>query len=144
MIKPATIAICAPDLGETLQKWQDYLRHEKQVSKHTLRAYCTDITHFITFLNNHRGAPPALQDIADIGIRDFRSWMSKKAMDGTGNASRARSLSGVKSFLAWCDRQGILHNAAIGGVRSPKLPHKLPRPLQQGQAMNVLENAALL
>ncbi len=143
-VKTSTLAICAPDLAGTLQKWEDYLRHEKQVSRHTLRAYTGDITHFITFLNTHHGKAPSLQDISDAGIRDFRSWLSKKAMEGTGNASRARSLSGVKNFLSWCDKQGILHNAAISGLRSPKLPRKLPRPLQEGQAMQVLENADLL
>lgn len=42
------------------------------------------------------------------------------------------------------DRNGILHNAAISTVRSPKLPHKLPRPLLEAQAMNILESADLL
>ena len=32
-IKQDTIAICAPDLAKTLQDWQDYLIHEKNVSK---------------------------------------------------------------------------------------------------------------
>ena len=144
MIKANTLAICAPDLAKSLKDWLDYLQHEKQVSKHTLRAYSTDLTHFITFLNGHIGKPPCLDDVSEVGICDFRAWMSRKAMDGTGNASRARSLSGLKSFLSWLDKTGVLHNAAIMSVRSPKLPHKLPRPLQEGQAMNVLESADLL
>jgi len=37
-----------------------------------------------------------------------------------------------------------MHNAAISTVRSPKLPHKLPRPLEEKQALRVLENADLL
>jgi integrase/recombinase XerC len=143
-IKAETLALCAPDLSSTLEKWIDYLRHEKQVSKHTFRAYTSDVTHFLTFLNEHTGKSPSLKDIADTGIRDFRAWMSNKAMGGASNASRARSLSGIKNFLTWMDRNGILHNAAISTVRSPKLPHKLPRPLQEGQAINVLESADLL
>lgn len=143
-LKPDTLAICAPDLAKHLNDWCDFLQHEKQVSKHTLRAYTTDITHFIKFLAEHIGKEPSLDDLSEISIRDFRSWMSKKAIDGTSNASRARSLSGVKSLLNWLDRQGIMHNAAINTVRSPKLPHKLPRPLQENQAARVLENADLL
>lgn len=139
-----TLAICAPDLAKHLSDWREFLQHEKNVSKHTLRAYTGDLTHFVKFLVTHIGKEPCLDDLSEIGIRDFRSWMSKKAMDGTGNASRARSLSGVKSFLNWLDKQGIMHNAAINTVRSPKLPHKLPRPLQENQAARVLENADLL
>jgi len=148
-LKQDTLAICAPDLSERLRQWQDFLRHEKQVSKHTLRAYSGDITHFIKFLFDHLGKEPGLNDLSDVGIRDFRAWMSKKAIDspnkkGVGNASRARSLSGVKSLLSWLDKQGIMHNAAISTVRSPKLPHKLPRPVHENQARNILKSAGLL
>ncbi|OFW99662.1 MAG: hypothetical protein A3J37_07625 [Alphaproteobacteria bacterium RIFCSPHIGHO2_12_FULL_45_9] len=51
---------------------------------------------------------------------------------------RARSLSGVKNFLHWLDKQGIMHNAAITLVRTPKLPHKLPRPMEQVQAFRLI------
>ena len=142
-IKPAILAICAPDLAKILQDWQEWLRTEKNVSRHTLRAYCGDISHFIEFLSAHLGKQPALNDLSGASLRDFRAWMSKKAMDGASNASRARSLSGVKYLLSWLDRQGVMHNAAIGGVRSPKLPHKLPRPLYEGKAREVVENAQI-
>ncbi len=47
----------------------------------------------------------------------------------------------MKNFLGWLDRQGILHNAAVDSIRSPKLPHKLPRPLHEKQIDQVLESA---
>ena len=142
-IKAHILTACAEDLQNALGAWQEHLR-EKNVSRHTLRAYCGDISHFVTFLAAHLGKPPSLNDLSDVSLRDFRAWMSRKAMDGTSNASRARSLSGVKNLISWLDKQGIMHNAAIKGVATPKLPHKLPRPLHEGQAMQVLENAGLL
>lgn len=144
MLKQEIIALCAADLADKLRRWQDHLISEKQVSRHTLRAYTGDVTHFVTFLAAHIGKSPSLNDLSEVGIRDFRAWMSRKAMDGTGNASRARSLSGIKSLIHWLDKQGIMHNAAIKTVRTPKLPHKLPRPLQETQAKTVLENAGLM
>lgn len=143
-IKQHILGQCAADLRAQLEKWQTYLRHEKQVSPHTLRAYCTDMEHFITFMHSHYGQPPGLATIADAKIRDFRAWLSRKAMEGTGNASRARSLSGVKNLLRWLDKNGVAHNAAIAAMRSPKLPHKLPKPLPEGQTMTLLDSAGLL
>lgn len=143
-IKKHVLSACSDDLQNALGAWQEWLRVEKNVSRHTLRAYCGDISHFVTFLATHLGRPPSINDLSGASLRDFRAWMSKKAMDGTSNASRARSLSGVKNLIGWMDRQGIAHNAAIKGVATPKLPHKLPRPLHEGQAMQVLENAGLL
>lgn len=143
-IKVDIIALCAADLAEKLHEWSDYLNFEKNMSKHTLRAYSADVGHFVKFLFDHLGKQPSLNDLSEVSIRDFRSWMSKKAMDGTSNASRARSLSGVKSLLTWLDKQGIMHNAAINTVRSPKLPHKLPRPLHEEQAFDVIQQAGIM
>lgn len=137
-------AQCAPDLARALQGWVDWLRFEKHVSPHTLRAYGGDVSHFILFLRDHHGGNPSLGDVADAKLRDFRAWLSRKAMEGTANASRARSLSGLKNFLRWLDRQGLAHNAAIGTLRSPKLAHHLPRPLAERQAFEVLAEASAL
>lgn len=143
-IKAEIMALCAADLQAQLEAWRDYLAVEKRLSRHTLRAYASDMSHFIEFLATHLGEKPSINAISSIDIRDFRAWMSRKAMEGVGNASRARSLSGVKNFLNWLDRKGIAHNAAILNVRSPKQSHKLPRPLHERQALDVLENAGLL
>lgn len=140
-MKQHILALCAADLAQTLEKWFDYLRVEKNLSAHTLRAYAGDVGHFITFLHDHLAKPPSLSDLSDVKLRDFRSWVSKKAAQGAGNASRARSISGVKNFLSWMDKQGIMHNPAISIVRTPKLPHKLPRPLQETQAIDIINNA---
>lgn len=131
----------APDLSHRLAQWEDFLKYEKALSRHTLRAYQGDVAHFLSFLNGHLGQPPGLNDLGDVSLRDFRGWLSKKALQGASNASRARSLSGVKSLLSWLDKQGILHNAAISVVRTPKQAHKIPRPLLEKQAIELLEQA---
>lgn len=143
-LKKHILALCAADLSNQLSRWNDYLQYEKQVSPHTLRAYNTDISHFITFMADHLGGQPSLNDLSSITIRDFRSWMAKKAMSGASNASRARSLSGIKNFMSWMDKNGVMHNAAIQTVRSPKLPHKIPRPLQVDHAKDLIDNAGFL
>ncbi|MBK9586830.1 MAG: tyrosine recombinase XerC [Alphaproteobacteria bacterium] len=143
IIKPQILALCAADLAEKLNQWGEWLRVEKNLSRHTLRAYGGDVGHFVSFLFEHLGKNPGLNDLSEISLRDFRSWMSRKAMEGASNASRARSLSGIKNFLSWLDKQGVMHNAAIKTVRTPKQAHKLPRPLHEQQARAVIENAGL-
>lgn len=138
-LKPATLELCADDLRDALAKWYDYLRYEKVVSKHTLRAYISDVTGFLGFLNHHHEKAPGLNDLSEANIRDFRAWMSRRTMDGASAATRARGLSGVKNFLSWLDKQGIMHNAAVKTVRTPKLPHKLPRPLSERQSFEITD-----
>lgn len=138
-INDATLERCAPDLADQIGAWVKYLTYEKNVSKHTLRAYCSDVGHFITFLSEHFAKPPSINDLSDVSLQDFRAWLSNKAAQGASAASRARSLSGVKNLLSWMDKQGVMHNAAIGVVRTPKQKQKLPRPLLETQAFNLLD-----
>jgi integrase/recombinase XerC len=138
--KSLTLEQCEADLQECLEKWQTWLRVEKNVSKHTFRAYMSDLSQFINFLSTYHGKALSINDISGSGVSDFRAFLSKKAAKGNNNASRARSLSGLKNFLTWMDKQGIAHNAAIATVRAPKLPRKLPKPLEVTQAFRLLEN----
>jgi integrase/recombinase XerC len=138
-MKAEILESCAPDLADCLQKWRKWLRFEKNLSPHTLRAYGSDVGQFIAFLCDHTGSAPSLDSLSDAKLSDFRAWMSRKTMNGASAASRARSLSGVKNLLSWLDREGIMHNAAISNVRTPKQPHKLPRPLYEKQAMALLQ-----
>ena len=139
MIKTETLECCASDLAKALGEWQQWLKVEKNVSKHTLRAYTGDLSQFVQFLANHKARAISVADVADANLSEFRSWMSRQTMNGRANASRARTLSGLKNFLSWMDKQGLAHNAAIKTVRTPKLPRKLPRPLHENQAFRVLE-----
>lgn len=137
-MSPDLLERCTPELAEILQRWLKNLSGERNCSRHTTRAYATDMAQFISFLCGHTGKMIGLADLSDATLRDFRAWMSRRTMEGAAASSRARALSGVKNFMKWLDRQGVAHNAAIGTVRSPKLPHKLPRPLYEKQAMAVL------
>lgn len=136
---PDSLSACAPDLAEAIRKWQVWLKLEKRVSPHTFRAYNADLGQFVSFMAGHHDAALSLNALSAASLSDFRSWLSRKAMDGMAASSRARSLSGVKNFMTWLDRQGILHNAALGGLRAPKLPRKLPRPLDKSQIDRLLQ-----
>lgn len=140
MFKPLTLECCQADLNDILQNWLTWLRVEKNMSKHTIRAYVSDVSQFIDFLAPHKGKALSVGDISDSGVTDFRSWLSRKAASGNVNASRARSLSGLKNLLTWMDKQGIAHNAKIGTIRAPKIPRKLPKPLEVTQAFRLLDD----
>lgn len=136
---PEAIESCAPDMADAVIQWLRWLQVEKNMSRHTVRAYIHDVSIFITFMRGYREESVSLNALSSFDIKDFRAWMSHRMMDDkAGNATRARGLSGVKNFLKWLDRAGIMHNAAIRAVRSPKLPHKLPRPLYKKQALRVV------
>jgi len=122
----------APDLEKAYQNWLDHLS-ARQVSPHTTRAYAHDVKLFLEFLSGHHARAPSLLDLSDAAISDFRAWLAARARDGAIASSRARNLSGLKNFLAWLDKTGQMHQGKIHLVRGPKLPHRLPRPVDADQ-----------
>ena len=129
----------APDLRDALAAWMRWLASEKRASAHTLGAYAGDVDGFLGFLTGHRGGPPALADLGDLRLSDFRAWLAWRARSGTGAASRARNLSGLRSFFHFLDRTGRLHLPALQAVRTPRAARPLPRPLTPDQARAVVE-----
>lgn len=130
------------DLQAIFFKWLEYLVHEKRYSKHTLRAYSSDLLSFFEFITNHLGKLPSMNDLGGITISDFRSWMAKITMDGASNKTRARELSSIRSFFRWMDKNGHLHNPAVNLLRTPKTPKKLPRPMPEDQARKLVMNSS--
>jgi integrase/recombinase XerC len=134
-----TLALAAgDDLAAILPRWQDWLTIERQFSPHTVTAYVGDLTAFLGFFAGHRGHPIRLRDLADAGLADFRAWLARRTTAGASATSRARAVSALRNFFNWLDRSGILHNAKIGVLTTPKLPRTAPKPI------SVVDMAALL
>ncbi len=140
-LNPVLELAAEPDLAHHITLWRNYLAYEKHLSKHTLRAYTLDVTQFIDFLFCHREEAVSLDALSLTNLNDFRAWLSRRNMDGLAASSRARSLSGVKNFLSWLDKSGVMHNPYVKSVRTPKLPHKLPKPLELSQTLRLVRMA---
>jgi integrase/recombinase XerC len=142
-VSPAAVIgfSCAEDVNAAIAVWRRWLEMEKRVSRHTLSAYTADLAGFLQFLTGYHGRPPSISDLSDACLTDFRAWLARQASDGLGKASRARALSGVRNFFRWLDRSGRMHNAAVGLIQAPKLPDRLPKPLTELDAANLLTTA---
>lgn len=135
--------IALPDqpLEPLIVRWLDWITHGKRLSKHTVRAYQSDVLEFLTFMTTHRGESITLPVLADLSLTDFRAWVAARASHQQTARTRARGVSSVRHFFKWLDREGLVHNAAIQLLRHPKLPHTIPRPLEIPSAQAVLELA---
>lgn len=139
--QPALAFRCRPDAAEALTAWVRNLQSERRLSPHTVAAYIGDVTIFTAFLNDYHAAAPGLRTLADLKPGDFRAWLSHLAREGLSGASRARALSAVRTLYKWLDRDGRLHNAAIGVLTTPKVNKRLPRPLTVADSRELLELA---
>ncbi len=139
MARPAPIDGTPPtDLEREVGRWLGWLAHERRAADHTVEAYTRDLTAFLEFLTGHLGAPPGLDDLAALRAADFRAWLSRRTMEGLARTSTARALSVIRSFFRYLKRSGVLENAVLDQIRSPKLPRPIPKPLSEGEARDLL------
>ncbi len=127
----------APDAAEVVSAWLKSLTKEKRVSPKTLEAYDRDIRQFGRFLSEHLGQLATAKDLALLPLSDFRSFMARRRNDGIEVRSLARQVSAIRSFFRFAEARGYFQNKAYGAVRSPKLPHAIPRPLSVEMAEKV-------
>ena len=143
-MNPAFREVCGPRLATAVDDWQDWLATERRASPHTVAAYRRDLLKFLEFLSEHLGARPDAGALEALAPRDIRAWLAQRMARGLQRSSQARALSVLRSFFRWCARNEVLQNPAIGGVRTPRLPRGVPKPLTEAQALAALGGGAAL
>ncbi|SFM90527.1 integrase/recombinase XerC [Thioclava dalianensis] len=128
----------APGLGAALAQWLSHLRALGGASENTVEAYRADVAGFLGFLQNHHGEGFGTARLATLGPTDMRAWMAHERGRGLSARSMARALSSVKSFIRWmADRDGFDASHVLL-ARAPKYQRKLPRPLSESGATDMI------
>ena len=131
----------ADDVIEAVAKWQSWLRYEKRASDHTVEAYQFDLHNLFRFLNRHQGRQITILLLSALSLSDFRSWLASNAAEHREAASRARAVAGIRNFFRWLDRTGVMHNNAIELLQLPKIARRLPRPVSESEAIDIMSLA---
>jgi len=126
-------------LARAVADWRRDLASVRRVSPKTVEAYGRDLDQFLAFLSGHLGGTLSLDDLKTLRAADFRAFMAARRAEGVGSRSIARGLSGIKSFFAHCERQGLVASEALALVRGPKKPQSLPKAMTVTEARATLD-----
>jgi integrase/recombinase XerC len=129
----------ADDAGRLACEWLQSLATGRRVSPKTHEAYGRDLSQFAAFLAEHLGSPATVADLAALPLSDFRAFLARRKASGITARSLARQVSSLRSFFRFAERNGHFANRAYGALRTPKLPHSVPRPLGEGAAKATAE-----
>jgi len=131
------------DVAGAVAGWLSYLGSERRYADNTLEAYERDVRQFLGFLGATWREQVSLGRLNALCTGDFRAFMAARRDGGTGSRSLARTLSALRSLFRYLERVGALHNRAVLAVALPKLPPRLPKPLTEIKARDVVDEAAL-
>jgi integrase/recombinase XerC len=131
------------DSAEIALRWLQSLKSERRMAAKTLEAYARDVSQFGLFLKDHLGQPATAPDLAALTVSDFRSFMARRRKIGVESRTLARQLSAIRSFFRFAERNAYFTNSALSALRSPKLAHSVPKPLNIQAARQVAAGEVL-
>ncbi len=113
-----------------IKDYLQYLELERNLSRHSLAAYRTDLTEFSRVCGVGR------PNKVDRTIAN--TWLGKLSAAGRRPATIARKLSSVKRFFDWLVESGLIPRSPFGGLSAPRIQRYHPPYL------SVREIAALI
>lgn len=120
-------------VADLLAAWHDHLAHGQRRSPHTVRAYLGAARRLL--------ARPGLDDlaaVARISVAELRAHLAARRLEGIGNASAARELSAIRSFIAFArGRDDAGQPGEPPRLRGPRVRKGLPRPLSLDDATHL-------
>jgi len=128
--------------GEALlAAWLASLADERRVSPHTLRAYAASGRRFLDHVGRAHGTPPDLPLLGRLEPADLRGFLAARRAAGLSPRSAARELSAVRGLLAFAEARCGTPTPARAGLRGPRAPRTVPRPLAPADAVALAETA---
>lgn len=126
------------DLREAVETWLAQIINERGQSPATRDAYARDLGQFLAFLKSHLGYAPCLGDLGRLDAKTFRAFLAHRRKGKVVSRSLARSLSALRTFFRWLEKEDRLENRAVLQVALPKIPHSVPKPLTVDGAVSVV------
>ena len=110
-------------MREQLQPFLDFLRLNRNLSRHTVRAYGSDLSQFVTFAAVRLGREPRVDDFDHRLVRAYLAEIYERRQTG---ASSARKLASVRTFARYLRREGLLDADPGGLVSAPRVERRMP------------------
>ena len=122
-------------LTEHIRDFSLYLETERNVSKHTLAAYRSDLAQMLAFVQKEKGTDASALDVDHLLLRRYLSQLSKSTM----RSSIGRKLAAIRSFFRFLLRRGMINKNPAELIATPKKEQRLPFHLDIDQTTSLME-----
>lgn len=116
-----------------LDRFYNYLQHEKRFSAHTSTAYKTDLTQFFSFAE-------AESDASFNDVFLIRSWIVQLIDQKIDTRSVKRKITSLKTYFRFLVRENLIQDNPMSKIQSPKLAKKLPVIMREETVSHLLDS----
>ena len=120
-------------LAQAVREFLDWQALDKGRSLNTVRAYQQDLARFVTYCAGVQ--VDTLAQVDRVLLRSYQSQLTRGAASGVAlsAATRHRRLVALRSLLKFCAREEWSPGDLGVTIDLPKLPRRLPKPLDAGE-----------
>ncbi|MCL4792037.1 MAG: tyrosine recombinase XerC [Gammaproteobacteria bacterium] len=123
-----------PAQWQTAEQFLEHLKLERRLSEHTAKAYRRDLGCLAEFCDKH-----GIGSFAELKSHQLRRFAALSHAGGLAPRSIQRRLSGVRSFMKYLIREGVLKSNPGAGVAAPQVARRLPDTLDTDQMARLLQ-----
>ncbi len=126
-------------MRDHLKAFLAYLKLNRNVSPHTLRAYESDVTQYLAFVAGEAGKKMSQLEAADLDMTSARSHLAGLNVAGAARSSVARKLSALKTFIRYLRREELIAHDPTAMAVAPKRDQTIPVFLSEPEITRLIE-----
>jgi integrase/recombinase XerC len=116
-----------------------YLKLNRHVSPHTVRAYDSDVTQYLAWVAGQTGKKISELQPADLDMTSVRGHVADLNRAGKARSSVARKLSGLRTFVKYLRREEIIDHDPTAMAVAPKRDQTIPVHLSEPEIERLIE-----
>ena len=123
------------DSKQDLEDFKSYIIAEKNFSKHTAKAYCSDILSFLIWIDEE-----SCENVNFTKIRDYLHFIQKFNYK---KSTIARKIASLRTFYKYLYRERKVDSNPAMSLTNPKRPKSLPKFLTPDEVEQILNNTKI-
>lgn len=127
-------------MRDHLKSFLAYLKLNRHVSPHTVRAYESDVSQYLAWVASETGKKMSQLEPADLDMTSVRGHIAALNQAGKARSSVARKLSGLRTFVKYLRREDIIDHDPTAMAVAPKRDHTIPTHLSEPEIERLIES----
>ncbi len=124
------------NIDRAIDKFELNLSAERGVSPNTVRAYVTDLSQFVEYVERKSGAVP---DVSDIGLSEVRGFLRDRVKQGLTDTSMLRKISSLRAFFAFMLRKKVIEVDPTLHLARPRKRQRIPPVISEASIEKMME-----
>lgn len=126
-------------MRDHLKSFLVYLKLNRHVSPHTVRAYESDVTQYLAWVASATSKKMSQLGPDDLDITSVRSHLAELNKAGKARSSVARKLSGLRTFVRYLRREELIEHDPTAMAVAPKRDQTIPTHLSEPEIERLIE-----